>query len=132
MFRKFNASEDIASKQNVKSSVQRAIRSKILETFPKLESCLDEIIPKKSQLTLIKWCLIYSSILIHYSREHISLLALENEILFFQRFDEAYIPSLKLVHRCESFPSQLSDSRPRWIRERAGGQRSNKICVTRR
>jgi malignant T-cell-amplified sequence len=28
------------------------------------------------------------------------LLALEGEVLFFQRFDEAYIPSLYLVHKC--------------------------------
>jgi malignant T-cell-amplified sequence len=25
---------------------------------------------------------------------------LENEVLFFQRFDEVYIPSLRLVHKC--------------------------------
>jgi malignant T-cell-amplified sequence len=34
------------------------------------------------------------------SREHISLLTLDNEVLFFQHFDEAYVPSLRLVHKC--------------------------------
>jgi len=28
------------------------------------------------------------------------LLTLDNEVLFFQRFDEVYIPSLRLVHKC--------------------------------
>ena len=55
MFKKFNANEDVAGKQNVKSSVQRTVRSKIAETFPKLEPYMEEIIPKKSQLSLIKW-----------------------------------------------------------------------------
>jgi malignant T-cell-amplified sequence len=55
MFKKFNASEDVSGKQNVKSSVQRTVRSKIAETFPKLERYMEEIIPKKSQLSLIKW-----------------------------------------------------------------------------
>jgi Pre-PUA-like domain len=34
------------------------------------------------------------------SRERISLLTLDNEVLFFQHFDENYIPSLRLVHKC--------------------------------
>jgi hypothetical protein len=55
MFKKFNANEDVAGRQNVKSSIQRAIRTKIIETFPLLEPHMEEIIPKKSQLSLIKW-----------------------------------------------------------------------------
>lgn len=41
-------------KSKVKSSVQRAIRSRIVETYPKLGAYIDEIIPKKSQLDLVK------------------------------------------------------------------------------
>jgi len=55
MFKKFNASEDVAGRQNVKSSVQRGIKAKIVEKFPKLEPFMEEIIPKKSQLSLVKW-----------------------------------------------------------------------------
>jgi PUA domain protein len=99
MFKKFNASEDVAGRQNVKSSVQRGIKAKITETFPKLEPYLEEIIPKKSQLSLVKW---YSPAILPFrplctekltfnSRDHISLLALDNEV---------YIPSLRLVHKC--------------------------------
>jgi len=42
------------AKSKVKSSVQRAIRTKIVETYPLLAPHIDEIIPKKSQLDLLK------------------------------------------------------------------------------
>lgn len=42
------------AKSKVKSSVQRALRAKILETYPKLNSHIDEILPKKEQLDLVK------------------------------------------------------------------------------
>jgi hypothetical protein len=42
------------AKSKVKSSVQRGIRAKVLETYPKLEPHIDEIMPKKSQLDLVK------------------------------------------------------------------------------
>jgi PUA domain protein len=100
MFKKFNANEDVAGRQNVKSSIQRAIRSKIIETFPLLEPHMEEIIPKKSQLSLIKWYNLHVETLLIASREHISLLALNNDVLFFQHFDEVYVPSLRLVHQC--------------------------------
>jgi predicted ribosome-associated RNA-binding protein Tma20 len=46
------------------------------------------------------------------SREHISLLVIENEVLFFQRFDEAYVPSLRLVQKCSSFRLRLANEDP--------------------
>jgi Pre-PUA-like domain len=55
MFKKFNAPEDVAGRQNVKSSVQRGIKNRIIETFPKIEVVIEDIIPKKAQLTLVKW-----------------------------------------------------------------------------
>lgn len=42
------------AKSKVKSSVQRAIRQKVVETYPRLAPHIDEIIPKKSQLDLVK------------------------------------------------------------------------------
>ena len=42
------------AKSKVKSSVQRGIRAKVLETYPNLEPHIDEIMPKKSQLDLVK------------------------------------------------------------------------------
>ena len=50
----FKSSVSAGAKSKVKSSVQRAIRTKIVETYPLLAPHIDEIIPKKSQLDLLK------------------------------------------------------------------------------
>lgn len=42
------------AKSKVKSSAQRAIRAKVVETYPKIEPYIDEILPKKEQLDLVK------------------------------------------------------------------------------
>ncbi|KAI5819656.1 hypothetical protein BZA77DRAFT_140832 [Pyronema omphalodes] len=73
-------------KSKLKSSAQRAVRAKFLEQFPLLEPYIDEILPKKSQLELIKL------------QDHISLYALDNKVLFCQHRDDALIPHLKIVH----------------------------------
>ncbi|KAH0537629.1 hypothetical protein FGG08_005580 [Glutinoglossum americanum] len=43
-----------SAKSKVKSSTQRAIRAKVAEQFPLLAPHLDEIMPKKSQLDVVK------------------------------------------------------------------------------
>ena len=50
----YQSSISAGAKSKVKSSVQRAIRTKIVETYPLLAPHIDEIIPKKSQLDLLK------------------------------------------------------------------------------
>jgi hypothetical protein len=42
------------AKSKVKSSVQRTIRSKVLEQYPLLEPYIEDILPKKEQLDLVK------------------------------------------------------------------------------
>lgn len=49
-----NRSISAGAKSKVKSSVQRAIRNKVVETYPLLAAHIDEIMPKKSQLDLLK------------------------------------------------------------------------------
>ncbi|KAL9605689.1 MAG: hypothetical protein Q9179_001109 [Wetmoreana sp. 5 TL-2023] len=87
--------KDISSgaKSKVKSSVQRAIRSKVTETYPLLAPHIDEIIPKKSQLDLLKL------------PDRVTLYALDAEPLFFQHMDDALIPHLRVVHQ---FPNCFS------------------------
>ncbi|SCU89057.1 LADA_0E13454g1_1 [Lachancea dasiensis] len=92
MFRKFSK-EDVHSRSNVKSSVQRTLKSKLVRQFPKLEPVIDELVPKKSQVELIK------------CEDKIQLYCVDGQVLFFQKFDEL-IPSLKLVHKFpEAFPT---------------------------
>ncbi|KAL9017065.1 MAG: hypothetical protein Q9185_005619 [Variospora sp. 1 TL-2023] len=75
------------AKSKVKSSVQRAIRTKITETYPLLAPHIDEIIPKKSQLDLLKL------------PDRITLYALDTTPLFFQHMDDPLIPHLRIVHQ---------------------------------
>ncbi|ORX84777.1 hypothetical protein K493DRAFT_291721 [Basidiobolus meristosporus CBS 931.73] len=92
MFKKFNIKEDVATQSQVKSSVQRGIRSKILERYPNLEPVIDTLMPKKTPLILVK------------CHEHVNLVTMNNEVLFFNHYDGPYYPTLKLVHR---FPDML-------------------------
>ncbi|KAK9323279.1 PUA-like domain-containing protein [Lipomyces orientalis] len=98
MFKKFNSKDDIHSRTNVKSSVQRGLKSKLIEQFPKLDNVIDEIIPKKGQLVVVK------------CTDKLSLYAMEHEVLFYQQFDDPFVPSLRLVHKFpEYFPSVKVD-----------------------
>ncbi|CCE86150.1 Piso0_005800 [Millerozyma farinosa CBS 7064] len=96
MFKKFTK-EDIHSRSNIKSSVQRGLKSKFLEQFPKLEPAIDNVIPKKSQVILIK------------CEDKISLYYVENEVVLFQHFDDL-VPSLRTVHKYpDCFPKVQVD-----------------------
>ncbi|TKA64243.1 hypothetical protein B0A55_11735 [Friedmanniomyces simplex] len=75
------------SRSKVKSSAQRAIRAKVLETYPKLEPHLDDILPKKEQLDLLK------------IPDRVSLYCLGGEPLFWQHMDDPVIPHLKVIHK---------------------------------
>lgn len=103
LFRSFQPSKgDVASSTAVKSSVQRNIRTKLLAQYPdtlgKDEGLLlEQIWPKKEPLTLVK-----------FSREHVSILVLNKQPLFFQHFDGPYYPELHLLQKCmvsSSYPS---------------------------
>ncbi|KAF9971908.1 Malignant T-cell-amplified sequence 1 [Actinomortierella ambigua] len=93
MFKKFSIKEDVTGHTQVKSSVQRGIRAKILEQFGDgIEGIIDDILPKKTPLILMK------------CHEHINLIVVNNEIQFFQHFDGPYFPTLKLIHK---YPNML-------------------------
>ncbi|KAH3669542.1 hypothetical protein WICMUC_004964 [Wickerhamomyces mucosus] len=96
MFKKFTK-EDVHTRTNVKSSVQRALKSKFVSQFEKLESVIDEIIPKKSAVELLK------------CEDKIQLYIVDDEVVFFQQFDEL-IPSIKIVQKYpDAFPSVKVD-----------------------
>jgi hypothetical protein len=51
---RFSFSENIAGQTQLKSSVQRGIRSKIIDQYPALEPILDDLMPKKTPIVLVK------------------------------------------------------------------------------
>ncbi|WLF80352.1 translation machinery-associated protein 20 [Lodderomyces elongisporus] len=97
MFKKFTK-EDIHSRSNIKSSVQRGLKQNFVSKYPDLEPAIDTLIPKKSQVILIK------------CEEKIQLYAVNNgsdssnDIVLFQHFDDI-APTLRTVHQYpECFP----------------------------
>ncbi|CCH41580.1 Translation machinery-associated protein 20 [Wickerhamomyces ciferrii] len=89
--------EDVHTRTNIKSSVQRGLKSKFVSQFDVLEPIIDDLIPKKSQVELLK------------CEDKIQLYISDDEVIFFQQFDEL-IPSLKIIHKYPSaFPSVKVD-----------------------
>lgn len=94
LFKSFQPSKgDISASTAVKSSVQRGMRTKLLDQYEALSKdegvLLEQIWPKKQGITLVK-----------FSREHVSFLVYKGEPLFFQHFDGPYLPTLHLLHKC--------------------------------
>ncbi|KEP63162.1 UNVERIFIED_CONTAM: cell cycle regulator protein [Hammondia hammondi] len=91
MMKKFSL-EEISSQNVAKSSAHRAIRAQILKQYPRLEHVIDDIIPKKTPLTLVK------------CQRHITMIANGKRILFFQSRDGPWVPTLRLLH---TYPSMM-------------------------
>ena len=87
MFKKFDVDSDITSQIQVKQSIQKAIRSNIRDQYPSLAPYLDDILPKKEPVSLIK------------AKEHVEIVACHKEPLFFRKRDGHYLPTLKLLHK---------------------------------
>jgi PUA domain protein len=87
----------------------------VLEEYPKLEPYIEDILPKKEQLDLVK---LYVYTYVHtagvywttttayttlthltYRPDRVSLYTLQNTPLFFQHMDDALLPHLTLVHK---------------------------------
>ena len=55
MFKKFDEKESVSGTTQLKSSVQKAIRGKLIETYPRIEDYIDSILPKKDAFKIVKW-----------------------------------------------------------------------------
>ncbi|KAL1236993.1 Malignant T-cell-amplified sequence [Trichinella spiralis] len=88
MFKKFNEKESVSGMQQLKSSVQKEIRKKLLELYPSIEPYMDQILPKKEPFRLLK-C---------HDRVEI-LIGPNGDLLFFKSRDGSFIPTLRLLHQ---------------------------------
>ncbi|XP_067662816.1 malignant T-cell-amplified sequence 1 homolog [Haliotis asinina] len=88
MFKKFDSKDAVSNVNNAKSSVQKGIRNAVLDQFPHIKSYVDEILPKKEPLKVVK------------CHEHIEILANQaGDLLFFRQRDGPYCPTLRLIHK---------------------------------
>nr|SVE79804.1 EOG090X0FDS [Daphnia magna] len=78
---RFDEKENISGFQQLKTSVQKGIRSKILEQYPYIENCINDVLPKKEPFRLMK------------CHEHIEVLVGANDpyILPWQQVDKGAI-----------------------------------------
>ncbi|XP_054155112.1 malignant T-cell-amplified sequence 1-like [Oppia nitens] len=87
MFKKFDES-NVSGVTQLKSSVQKAIKNKIVDQFPNISDYIDEILPKKEAIKTLK------------CHEHIEVVIGPNgDHLFFRQRDGLYIPTLKLIQK---------------------------------
>ncbi|KAE8744193.1 hypothetical protein FOCC_FOCC009113 [Frankliniella occidentalis] len=92
MFKKFDEKESVSGTQQLKSSVQKGIRTKLLELYPTLESYIDVILPKKDAFRIVK------------CHEHIELLVNSaGDLLFFRQREGPWMPTLRLLHKYPFF-----------------------------
>ncbi|KAI3414226.1 hypothetical protein GPALN_011684 [Globodera pallida] len=89
MFKKFDSAEDVVGSQQLKGSVQKSIRAKLLEQYPDIEPYMDTILPKKENFKLVK------------CKDHLELIADANgTVQFVKSRDLAhYFPTLRLLHK---------------------------------
>ncbi|XP_031571611.1 malignant T-cell-amplified sequence 1-like [Actinia tenebrosa] len=87
MFKKFQHKENVSGVTQVKSSVQRGIKNKIVEQFPPIADYINQIFPKKDPMVVVK------------CHDHIEILSVNQELLFFRQRDGTYYPSLRLLHQ---------------------------------
>lgn len=82
-------------KQKLKSSIQRSLRTSLLNTYPLLTPYIDEVLPKKSSLEQVKL------------PDRVSLFVIEGAPVFFQiDGNGTLLPHLRLVHRFpQAFPT---------------------------
>jgi PUA domain protein len=87
MFKTF-VEGDISAQNQAKSSVTRGIRAQVLELYPRLEPVIDDILPKKDPPTVLG-----------KGKDHINLVMVGGECLFYQQRDGPLMPTLRLVHK---------------------------------
>ena len=97
MFKKFDEKESISGITQLKSSVQKGIRNKLLESYPGIDGLMDSFLPKKDAFKVVK------------CHDHLELLINSTgRLLFFRSREGPWCPTLKLLHQ---FPFLLPKQR---------------------
>lgn len=52
---RFDEKENVSGFTQLKSSVQKGLKNKLIDQFPHLENYMSQILPKKEGLRILKW-----------------------------------------------------------------------------
>ncbi len=101
---RFDSSTDVSGFNQAKSSVVRGIRTKLLDCYPGIQDFIRDILPKKEAVQILKWYFVLCALTPlrtpSHSHEHVEILVIKNELLFFKQRDGPYVPTLRLLHKC--------------------------------
>lgn len=86
MFKGFST-DDVSGTNQVKSSVQRGIKTTICEAYPRLEPVMKDIWPKDAVMVVAK------------CKDHVQMVVVNKEPLFWSQRDGPWLPTLRLVHK---------------------------------
>jgi PUA domain protein len=96
MFKKFDPSTDVSTSTQVKASVMRSLKTKLIECNPKLkDELLDGLMPKKHPLVQFK---VGPHLMLYCRKIEKENASPSDEPVFFQHRDGPIMPTLKLVH----------------------------------
>ncbi|XP_064811069.1 malignant T-cell-amplified sequence 1 isoform X1 [Oncorhynchus masou masou] len=87
MFKKFDEKENVSNCIQLKTSVIKGIKNQLLDQFPDIESWLNHIMPKKDPVKIVR------------CHEHIEILTVNGELLFFRQREGPFYPTLRLLHK---------------------------------
>lgn len=88
MFKRFSVDESVSAQSAMKSSQQRAARTKIVDQMPPIEPYIEHFFPKKDKTIMAK------------CTGHISILATSSGTpLFFQIRNGDFVPTLRTLHK---------------------------------
>ncbi|KAF6390483.1 MCTS1 re-initiation and release factor [Rhinolophus ferrumequinum] len=87
MFKKFDEKENVSNCIQLKTSVIKGIKNQLIEQFPSIEPWLNQIMPKKDPVKIVR------------CHEHIEILTVNGELLFFRQREGPFYPTLRLLHK---------------------------------
>ncbi|EGG21109.1 hypothetical protein DFA_00984 [Cavenderia fasciculata] len=87
MFKKLTLKPGSSANSQIANSMQRNIKNSILALYPNLTQYQDEIFPKKVAIVQVK------------CQNHINIVLINNEIIFFNEREGPYYPTLRFLHK---------------------------------
>ncbi|XP_063278789.1 malignant T-cell-amplified sequence 1-like [Prinia subflava] len=87
MFKKFDEKENVSNCIQLKTSVIKGIKNQLIDQFPVIEPWLNQIMPKKDPVKIVR------------CHEHIEILTVNGELLFFRQREGVFYPTLRLLHK---------------------------------
>ncbi|ROL51773.1 Cullin-4B [Anabarilius grahami] len=84
---RFDEKENVSNCIQLKTSVIKGIKNQLLDQFPNIDDWLNQIMPKKDPVKIVR------------CHEHIEILTVNGELLFFRQREGPFYPTLRLLHK---------------------------------